>query len=137
MKTGTSTEPRLSRQSIADGRIHTLTGDTFSSLVLNGEGPMVVEFMSYGCAYCRALEPALVEVAGILKSKEAIFRVNIAVDQELADQYEIHGTPTMIMFLNGQEVGRVEGAQPEDLLRALTAPFDSPSSNEPNNDDAN
>ena len=45
-------------------------------------------------------------------------------DQELADQYEIHGTPTMIMFLNGQEVGRVEGAQPDDLLRALTAPFD-------------
>jgi thioredoxin 1 len=130
MKTGMSTEPGVSGPVIADGRIHTLTGDTFSSLVLNGEGPMVVEFMSYGCAYCRALEPALQQVAGILKSKETIFRVNIAVDQELADHYEIHGTPTMILFLNGQEVGRVEGAQPEDLLRALTAPFDLP--NAPN-----
>jgi len=44
--------------------------------------------------------------------KEKIFRVNIAIEQELADSYEIQGTPTLIMFLHGREVGRVEGPHP-------------------------
>jgi len=98
----------------------------------------VVEFMSYGCAYCRALEPALQKVAEIVRSKETIFRVNIAVDRELTDRYEIHGTPTMIMFLNGQEIGRVEGAQAKvaELLRAWTEPFESPNGSESRNNEA-
>ena len=34
--------------------------------------------MSYGCAYCRAIEPVLQHVAAIVQSKQKIFRVNIA-----------------------------------------------------------
>src|SRR6202044_3221416 len=86
--------------------IGTVTGGTFPSLVLEAPGPIVVEFMSYGCAHCRALEPVLEKVAEMLKSKEKIFRVNTAVEEELADSYEILGTPTLIMFLNGKDVGR-------------------------------
>ena len=31
--------------------IETVTGSTFQSVVLEGEGPIAVEFMSYGCAF--------------------------------------------------------------------------------------
>ncbi|HXM59878.1 MAG TPA: thioredoxin family protein [Terriglobales bacterium] len=107
--------------------IRTVTGGTFSSLVLEAAGPIVVEFMSYGCVHCRAIEPVLEKVAETVKSKEKIFRVNTAVDEELADSYEIQGTPTLIMFLNGKEVGRVEGPQPtvSGVLTAVTQPFES------------
>jgi thioredoxin 1 len=82
--------------------------------------------MSYGCAHCRALEPVLEKVAEMLKSKEKIFRVNTAVEEELADSYEILGTPTLIMFLNGKDVGRVEGPHPtvSSVLTAVTQPFE-------------
>src|ERR1035438_2123598 len=90
-------------------RIRTVTNTTFSPLVLEAEGAIVVEFMSYGCAHCRAIEPVLQQVAEMVKSKEKIFRVNIAVEQGLAESYQIQGTPTLIMFLNGREVGRNEG----------------------------
>src|SRR5581483_7774312 len=79
--------------------IRTVTSDTFTSLVIQGEGPIVVEFMSYGCAHCRVMEPILQEVAEMVKPQETIFRVNIAVERELADSYEIEGTPTLLMFL--------------------------------------
>ncbi len=39
--------------------IQTVTNATFQDLILDGQGPIAVEFMSYGCAYCRALEPVL------------------------------------------------------------------------------
>jgi thioredoxin 1 len=110
----------------SDG-IGTVTGSTFSSLVLKGDGPIVVEFMSYGCAHCRAIEPILQQVAGMVKSTETIFRVNIAIEQELAESYQIQGTPTLIMFLNGSEVGRVEGPHPSvsSVMKVVTQPFKS------------
>src|ERR1700690_2573257 len=120
--------PRTTPRSRGAGdTIGTATGSTFSSLVLQTAGPVVVEFMSYGCAHCRALEPVLEKVAETVKSKEKIFRVNTAVEEELADSYQILGTPTLIMFLNGREVGRVEGPHPivSSVMTAVTQPFES------------
>jgi thioredoxin-like negative regulator of GroEL len=107
--------------------LQTVTGSTFGSLVLAGEGPIAVEFMSYGCAHCRALEPILQQVATRVAAEERLFRVNIAVEEGLAESYGIKGTPTLIMFLNGQEVGRVDGPRPtvEGVLAAVTQPFES------------
>ena len=106
--------------------IRTVTGATFQRLVLEGDGPIAVEFMSYGCAYCRELEPVLEDVAAMVKTKETIFRVNVAVEQDLALAYEIEGTPTFVMFLNGSEVGRAAGPHPRapDVLAALSGPFE-------------
>ncbi len=107
--------------------IRTLSSSTFSSLVLEGKGPIAVEFMSYGCAYCRALEPALQQVAQKVGANAQIFRVNIAVEEQLAADYGIDGTPTLVMFSNGQEVGRAEGPEPSvgRLLATITEPFES------------
>ena len=119
---------RQSPQSGASGdKIQTVTGNTFESLVLNGQGPIVVEFMSYGCAHCRVMEPVLQQVAQMVEPKEKILRVNIALEQELADSYQIQGTPTFVMFLNGTEVGRVEGPPPRvsSVLAMVTEPFKS------------
>ena len=106
-------------------RIRTVTASTFDRLVLNGEGPIVVEFMSYGCAHCGVIEPDLQQVAEMVESTEKIFRVNIALDRELADAYEVQGTPTLIMFLNGAVVGREEGPSPDvsNLLAVVRQPY--------------
>jgi thioredoxin 1 len=83
--------------------------------------------MSYGCAYCRAIEPVLQQVAEMVKAKEKIFRVNLAVEPELAASYQIEGTPTFVMFLDGRAVGRAEGPRPtvSGLLSVVTQPFES------------
>jgi thioredoxin 1 len=111
----------------SSAKIRTVTNSTFSQLVLEGTGPIVVEFMSYGCVHCRVMEPILQQVAEMVKSKEEIFRVNTAVDQELTDSYQVQGTPTLIMLLQGREVGRFEGPPPtvESILAAVTQPFES------------
>jgi thioredoxin 1 len=108
-------------------QIRAVTASTFTRLVLEAEGPIAVEFMSYGCEHCRAIEPVLEQVAKMVEPKERIFRVNIAVEQELAGSYQIQGTPTLVMFLNRNEVGRVEGPSPtvSSVLTAVTQPFES------------
>lgn len=108
-----------------EDRIRMVTGDTFAALVIEGRGPIVVEFMSYGCAHCRAIEPILQRVAGGATFRGVIFRVNVAAEQQLASAYDIAGTPTLIMFLAGKEVGREEGPRPTEasLLAVMTRPF--------------
>ena len=50
--------PATSRTSLSSNKIQTVTSRTFSRLVLEAEGPIAVEFMSYGCVHCRAMEPS-------------------------------------------------------------------------------
>ncbi|SNS71396.1 thioredoxin 1 [Granulicella rosea] len=111
---------------IAADFVKSVTGETFAALVLASSEPVAVEFMSYGCEHCRLLEPVLQEVAETLGAREAVFRVNIAVDQELADRYEIEGTPTLVMYSGGIEVGRAVGPNPsvKVLWNAVTRPFE-------------
>lgn len=116
-------EPRqgATKPSSSD-KIQTVTSSTFTRPVLEAQGPIVVEFMSYGCAHCRVMGPVLEQVAEMVKAQGKIFRVNIAVEQELAGSYQIQGTPTLVMFLNQNEVGRVEGPSPMVSYRFLARP---------------
>lgn len=110
---------------VAENRIQTLDSGSFGAMVLQREGRIAVEFMSYGCGYCRAIEPLLQRVAAMIGADETIYRVNIAADPELAREYEIGGTPTFVMFLNGEELGRAEGPEPDfaSVRDAVTGPF--------------
>jgi len=110
----------------ARDNIRTVTSATFEELVLDAKGPVVAEFMSYGCTHCRVMEPILQQVAGMVSPDETIVRVNIAVERELAVSYQVQGTPTLIMFLDGRERARVEGPNPtvSTVLSAVTKPFE-------------
>ena len=117
---------RESPKRSSQDRIRTVTGGTFEELVLDAEGPVVAEFMSYGCAHCRVMEPILQQVARLVEPDETIVRINIAGEQRLAASYAVEGTPTLVMFLEGREVGKVEGPRPDvsTVLAAVTQPFE-------------
>lgn len=100
-------------------QVQTVTEAKFSRLVLEGSGPIVVGFMSYGSGFCRAIESILQQVADNLHSEQKFIRVNVPVQTGLAGTYGIDGTPTFVMFLNGNEVGRAEG--PEATLAGITS----------------
>jgi thioredoxin 1 len=110
MKNETPAVTRLApRRRVRSDWVQSTSTGTFAKLVLEGEGASAVEFISYGCAQCRVIEAVLQQVAAMVKSKGKIFRVNIAVEPELAERHQIPGSPTLIMFLDGIEVRRVEG----------------------------
>ncbi|MBT3068307.1 co-chaperone YbbN [Rhodoferax sp. U11-2br] len=112
------------KQATADA-IRTVDGDAFDSVVLEAPGPVTVEFMSYSCAHCRAVESPLQQVALRVAPEQQICRVNVAEEPTLAQEYEVDVTPTLVTFMRGAEVGRVVGPEPDvaSLLQAVTQPF--------------
>ncbi len=104
-------------------RVQTLDDATFAGAVAAARGPAVVEFMSYGCEHCRAMEPVL---QGLAQTSEmTFFRVNVAAEPDLAERLQIDVTPTFVMFRDGREVGREAGVRPvrSRLAAALARPF--------------
>jgi thioredoxin 1 len=105
--------------------IGAVTETSFSRLVLEASGPVAVEFMSYDCGHCLRLAPELQEVATMLEGKIRFYRVDLALEEHLAEEYGIAATPTILMFSDGKELGRVEGPEPSvsALLSVIRRPF--------------
>jgi thioredoxin 1 len=106
--------------------IVSLSHADFTERVIEGDGPIVVEFMSPTCSHCAAIAPVLQQVADQVRGREKIFSVDIDAEPNLAANFGIEGTPTILLFQSGQEIGRVVGPSPDEapLLAALTEPFE-------------
>ena len=115
----------MASDTVADDAVLTVGSGDFDSVVLGAAGPVTVEFMSYSCAHCRAIESALQQVAQQVAPQQQIYRVNVTQEPTLASQYGVEATPTLLMFLHGTEIGRIEGPPPRaaDLLQAVTQAF--------------
>lgn len=96
--------------------------DAFEEKVLQAEGPVLVEFYTTNCGFCRKLEPVIHSLADRYAGRAVIAQVNTADVPELSKRYGIRGVPAMILFKDGQPVAQTTGYQPEEDLAAFLQP---------------
>lgn len=85
------------------------TDATFDELI-NSETPVLVDYWAEWCAPCRALAPALEEIAGEMSEQLKVAKVNIDDNREVAVKMGIRGIPTLMIFKNGKTIGQHVGA---------------------------
>lgn len=89
---------------------------TFKSEVLDSNVPVLVDFWATWCAPCRAIAPALEELATQYKGKAKIAKVDVDENQQVAQQYGIRSIPTLLVFKGGKVVDQLVGAVPKSKL---------------------
>jgi thioredoxin 1 len=90
---------------------------TFDSEVLKAKEPVVVDFWAEWCPPCRAIAPALEEIAGSMNGKVKIVKVNVDENPATAAKYGIMSIPTLMLFKNGELTSRQIGAAPRAKLQ--------------------
>lgn len=88
----------------------------FQEKVLESTGIVLVDFYSDSCVPCKKLAPALGELEDTYEEKLKVYKVNTGFDAELAGEYGVQGTPTLLLFQNGQVAERKVGAMSQDAL---------------------
>ena len=92
-------------------------GDSeFEQEVVKSDTPVLVDFWATWCAPCRAIAPALEELATQYKGKVKIAKVDVDDAQEVAQKFGIRSIPTLLMFKGGKVVEQIVGAVPKAKL---------------------
>ena len=102
------------------------TDKNFKDEVIESELPVLVDFWASWCPPCKMVEPVMDELAGRLKGKVKVGKLNVDQNQQTGATFTIAGAPTFILFKDGQILERVIGARSEaQLLELIEAALDS------------
>lgn len=100
------------------GAIVNVGDSEFKKVVLDSEKPVLVDFWATWCAPCRAIAPALEELAGVYDGKVTIAKMNVDEHQDTPQQFGVRSLPTLLMFKGGKVVEQIIGAVPKSKLEA-------------------
>jgi thioredoxin 1 len=99
----------------------TITDDTFDTVVLQSDLPVVVDFWAPWCGPCRQVSPILDEIGREHREKIRIFKLNTDENSVVPARYKIRALPTLAVYSGGELVKTIIGAKPKPaLLRELS-----------------
>ena len=97
----------------------TVTDTEFQAKVVKGPRPAMVKFSAEWCGPCKAIAPAVEELAKTYAGKVDIFEMDTDASPDTASTLGVMSVPTFVFYKGGQEVGRMVGASRPRIEEAL------------------
>jgi thioredoxin 1 len=87
-----------------------VSDNTFEQEVLKSTEPVLVDFFAEWCGPCKAMAPALEQVAKEMEGKLKVVKLDVDQNPTVTGKYGIRAMPTLILFKNGQVTAQHTGA---------------------------
>jgi len=110
---------QLEEPDTPDAPVHVTSADHF--VELTGEGVVLVDFYADWCGPCKMLAPTVEELAA--ETGATVAKVDVDQHQGLAQQYNVQGVPTLLLFADGEPIERVVGVEDKATLKGLLNPL--------------
>ncbi len=95
-----------------------IEGEKLDNYLENGT-ISVVDFSSPYCAPCRKVPPVMEELEKEFKNRVNFLEINVAVDNDIALEYNVFSVPTVIVFKGKEEKERISGVPNRKKLETL------------------
>jgi len=91
------------------------TASNFEHEIFDWPEYALLEFWARWCGYCRMAEPVVNDLADWRAGRLKIVKVDVDAEQALARRFMVKATPTFVLFKNGVQVARLDGAPKEKI----------------------
>lgn len=87
--------------------------------LITGNVPVLLDFYADWNDSSTTMNPILRDVAAAIGDKARVVKIDIDKNQELAEALRVKGSPTLMIYKNGEMVWRQTGEQDADTLIGL------------------
>ncbi len=98
--------------------IISIAGDLWTEQVEKATGPVLVDVFTPTCLPCRQMMPIIDKFAKDNHDTVKVMSLDASKYDKLASELRISAVPTLLLFLNGMEVGRKTGFQSEAKINS-------------------
>ena len=92
-----------------------ITEDKFEEEVK--QGIVLVDFYADWCGPCRMIAPHLENIAKELHGQATIVKLDVDHAQRVSSAHQVTSVPTLILFREGKEVGRIVGVRDAKAIK--------------------
>ncbi len=95
---------------------------TFNEII-HSDKPVLVDFFAEWCGPCKMMAPILKDVKKEIGDGVTIIKVDVDKSPQAANEYQVQGVPTLILFKNGKPLWRQSGVVPKAGLIGVIKKF--------------
>lgn len=89
--------------------IEIIDDSSFQTEVLDSTRPVLVDFYADWCGPCKMLAPVLEKVADLFEGRVRFVKLNTDESPRAAQDFQVRGIPTLLLFQGGQPIDRKVG----------------------------